>query len=198
MLCLSNCHVCVQLTTIYVHDTSVHLSFMCCTWSSQSKNKLMCNCNHLLLSWIVCGMKGWYVDVHTNQTYKMKATSVWTINDFQAYEMLSGWSMHRALSCPVFQDQTHGSSLHCSRKMGWYDCYHCFLPRHHSFSQNRNSYIKRRTVYSQPPRWLTLEKEWQRVHEFPKVSKNLRCILLDLQRASTNRQNVVFLWELPY
>jgi len=43
-------------------------------------------------------------DVHKNQTFKMKAALMWTINDFPAYEMLSGCSTHWALSCPVCQD----------------------------------------------------------------------------------------------
>jgi len=44
-------------------------------------------------------------DIHANQTFKMKVGLMWTINDFPVYEMLSGWSTHGALSCPVCQDQ---------------------------------------------------------------------------------------------
>jgi len=30
----------------------------------------------------------------------MKAALMWTINDFPAYGMLSGWSTHGRLACP--------------------------------------------------------------------------------------------------
>jgi len=33
-------------------------------------------------------------DVHTNQTFKMKAALMWTVNDFLAYRMLSRWSTY--------------------------------------------------------------------------------------------------------
>jgi len=30
----------------------------------------------------------------------MRAVLIWIINDFPAYGMLSGWSMHGKLACP--------------------------------------------------------------------------------------------------
>jgi uncharacterized Zn-finger protein len=30
----------------------------------------------------------------------MRAALIWTINDFPAYEMISGWSTHGKLACP--------------------------------------------------------------------------------------------------
>jgi len=48
----------------------------------------------------------WYEDVdtydiHANQTFKMTAALMWMVNDFSVYGMLSRWSTHGALSCPV-------------------------------------------------------------------------------------------------
>ena len=56
-------------------------------------------------------------DIHAKQTFKMKATLMGTVNDFPAYGMLSGWSKHGALSCPVCQDQIRGSYLEHGCKM---------------------------------------------------------------------------------
>ena len=50
-------------------------------------------------------------DIHANQTFKMRAALMWTVNDFSAYGMLFGWSTHGALSCPVCQDQLQGCYL---------------------------------------------------------------------------------------
>jgi len=90
-------------------------------------------------------------NVHTNETFKMKSTFMWTINDFLTCGMVSKWSTHDALSCLVFQDQTHGSCLHYGRTMSHFSYYHCFLSRHYSFKWNRNSFMKGRTVHGQPP-----------------------------------------------
>ena len=50
-------------------------------------------------------------NVHTYQNFKMKATLVWTVNDFPTYEILLGWSTHGALSGLVCQDQVRGNCL---------------------------------------------------------------------------------------
>ena len=34
-------------------------------------------------------------------TFQMRAVLIWTINDFPAYGMLSGWSTSGQLACPV-------------------------------------------------------------------------------------------------
>jgi len=44
-------------------------------------------------------------DISTGHTFQMKAALMWTINDFPAYEMLSGWSTNRQLACPVCMKQ---------------------------------------------------------------------------------------------
>ena len=35
-----------------------------------------------------------------NIIFFMRATLMWTINDFPAYGMVSSWSMHEKLACP--------------------------------------------------------------------------------------------------
>lgn len=39
-------------------------------------------------------------DSHSKQNFLMRAALMWTINDFPAYGMLSGWSTHGLLACP--------------------------------------------------------------------------------------------------
>jgi hypothetical protein len=36
---------------------------------------------------------------------------MWTINDFPAYEMLSGWSMHGKLACPYCMENNKAFTL---------------------------------------------------------------------------------------
>ena len=39
-------------------------------------------------------------DISIKQNFMMKATLMWTINDFPTYGMLSGWSTAGKLACP--------------------------------------------------------------------------------------------------
>ncbi|KAB2607136.1 hypothetical protein D8674_038803 [Pyrus ussuriensis x Pyrus communis] len=41
-------------------------------------------------------------DAFSNQSFTMKAAVLWTISDFPAYGMLSGWSTHGYKACPHF------------------------------------------------------------------------------------------------
>jgi len=43
----------------------------------------------------------------------MKAALMWTINDFSAYGMVSGWSMHGKLACPYCLEKKQ--SLHLNK-----------------------------------------------------------------------------------
>ena len=41
----------------------------------------------------------------------MRAVFLWTISDFPAYVMLSGWTAHGKLSCSYCQDNTYAFQL---------------------------------------------------------------------------------------
>jgi len=56
----------------------------------------------------------WEVGVETynvasNSHFKLCATLLWTINDFLAYGMLSGWSNKGKLTCPICLKETHST-----------------------------------------------------------------------------------------
>jgi hypothetical protein len=41
----------------------------------------------------------------------MKATLMWTINDFPAYKMVFGWSTHGKLACPYYMENNKAFRL---------------------------------------------------------------------------------------
>jgi hypothetical protein len=43
--------------------------------------------------------------------FLMKIDLMWTINDFSAYEMVSGWSMHGKLACPCCMENNKAFTL---------------------------------------------------------------------------------------
>jgi hypothetical protein len=43
-------------------------------------------------------------DVSRKQNFHMRTVLKWTINNFPAYGMVSGWSMHGKLACPYYME----------------------------------------------------------------------------------------------
>ncbi|WMV30216.1 hypothetical protein MTR67_023601 [Solanum verrucosum] len=78
-------------------------------------------------------------DVVTNQTFQMRAALLWTISDFPALAMLSGWSTKGRWACPTCNHNTCSQYLKHSRKM----CYlghRAFLPSDHPFRRDKKSF----------------------------------------------------------
>ena len=55
-------------------------------------------------------------DASTSQNFQMHASLMWTIGDFSAYDMLSGWSTAEKLACPICKDRGKGFRLQADRK----------------------------------------------------------------------------------
>lgn len=86
----------------------------------------------------------WYVgadtyDATTKKNFQMYAALMWTINDFPAYAMLSGWSTKGKLACPY----CHMHTDHLWLKYGHKYCYMChrrFLSRDHKWRRNKSCF----------------------------------------------------------
>ena len=50
-------------------------------------------------------------DISRKHNFVMRAALMWTINDFPAYEMFSGWSTHRKLACPYRMENNKAFTL---------------------------------------------------------------------------------------
>lgn len=50
-------------------------------------------------------------EVSLKQNFFMKACLLWTISDFPAYKMLSGWMTMGKLACPICMEQSRGIYL---------------------------------------------------------------------------------------
>ncbi|XP_060183378.1 uncharacterized protein LOC132613386 [Lycium barbarum] len=91
-------------------------------------------------------------DASRNQTFQMRASLMWTINDFPAYAMLSGWSTKGKLACPCCNYGTNSCYLKHSRKMCYMD-HRVFLPMDHPWRSNKRSY-NGKTEFRPPPQLL--------------------------------------------
>ena len=80
-------------------------------------------------------------DAHKKQNYQMRVALMWTISDFSAYSMLSGWSTAGNLACPYCMDHFRAFRLQNGGKSTWFDCYRRFLPEDHPYRRNKRDFI---------------------------------------------------------
>ena len=79
----------------------------------------------------------------------------WTISDFPAYGILSGWTTHGRLSCPICRGSTDAFQLKNGRKSCWFDCHRRFLSISHPHRRNKTLFRYKKVVRDSPPPYLT-------------------------------------------
>jgi len=97
-------------------------------------------------------------DISVKQNFNLQAVLMWTISDFQAYGILSGWTTHGGMSCPYCMDQTDAFQLKNGHKSSWFDCHRRFLPTDHVFHQNERFFRKGHIVDDDPPYFMSGEE----------------------------------------
>ncbi|GKD22672.1 hypothetical protein Tco_1224375, partial [Tanacetum coccineum] len=80
--------------------------------------------------------------------FTIRVALLWTINDFPAYGMLSGWSTAGKKACPYCMENSKAFSLSNGGKVSLFDCHRQFLLEDHPFRRNKNDFIKNRAELS--------------------------------------------------
>ena len=62
--------------------------------------------------------------------------ALWTINDFPAYDMISGWSTHGKLACPYCMENKKAFKITNGGKASFFYCHSRFLPTNHRYKNN--------------------------------------------------------------
>lgn len=137
-------------------------------------------------------------DISRAQNFQMKAALMWTINDFPAYGMLSGWSTAGRLSCPYCMEQSKAKTLKHGRKTSFFDCHRRFLPMDHPYRRNKNNFTKNKQENAPPPEILLGDQVWERVSMFPKVPQNGNVIHTDGYGHEHHWNKQSIFWDLPY
>ncbi|XP_020271111.1 uncharacterized protein LOC109846297 [Asparagus officinalis] len=78
-------------------------------------------------------------DVSLRQNFILRATLIWTINDFPAYANLSGWSTKGKLACPCCNKHTHSIRLSNGGKQ-------CYM-RHRRYLDENHNWRKDRKLF---------------------------------------------------
>ena len=105
-------------------------------------------------------------DVSQKENFQMRAVLMWTISDFPAYGMLSGWTTHGRLSCPYCQDNTDAFQLKNSRKTCWFDCHRRFLPHDHPYRKSKTLFTKNKRVFDSSPEEVSGKKLVEQLRDF--------------------------------
>lgn len=128
----------------------------------------------------------------------MRAALMWTINDFPAYGMLSGWMTAGKMACPCCMHHTKVFRLDNGGKSSWFDCQRKFLPSDHPFRRNKDGFYKNRVVRSEPPPRLTGEQVWNEVQTMPTIMDNIDEVRIPGYGDKHNWKKRSIFWELPY
>jgi len=118
-------------------------------------------------------------DVSKKQNFIMKTTILWTVSDFLAYGMLSGWMTARRLACPYCMEKTKSFRLKYGKNCSWFDFHRQILPHNHVFRGNKIAFYKNKVQESDPPPLLQGDQVWDRVSKLPKlliIVVNLVCM----------------------
>jgi hypothetical protein len=126
---------------------------------------------------------------------------MWTINDFPAYGMLSGWGTQGKLACPHCMKHTKAFTLKAGGKNSWFDCHRRFLPANHSFRRSKRRFTKNSDEKDGPPCISTGQDVWDVIRSYPKVTEigwEMKLKEFKGYGVDHNWKKRSIFWDLPY
>jgi len=139
-------------------------------------------------------------DISRKKNFVIRAALMWTINDFSAYGMVSGWSTHGKLVCPYYMENNKAFTLTNGGKAFFVYCHLCFLPHNHMYRKKRNDFFVGRIENDVAPPRLSGEELFDVVSEYGDIvfglqSGKQKFPSFDLTHNWVKRS---MFWELPY
>lgn len=83
--------------------------------------------------------------------FQLRAALMWTISDFPAYSMLSGWSTSGREACPHCMEDSDAFYLPNGKKISWFDNHRKFLPDGHIYRNNKRNFTRNKIILKGPP-----------------------------------------------
>jgi len=105
-------------------------------------------------------------DISRKHNFVMRAALMWTINDFPAYGMVSGWSTHEKLACPYYMENNKAFTLTNGGKASFFYCHHRFLPMNHRYKKNKKDFFISRVEKDVAPPCLSGDELHNVVSEY--------------------------------
>lgn len=136
-------------------------------------------------------------DISKKQNFNLRAALLWTISDFPAYSMLSGWNTFGKKACPYCMDNSKAFWLKHGGKVSWFDCHRQFLDSDHPFRKNKTAFCKNRVENDSAPHIMSGEELWQCVKDLPRATDGPDA-LKQLKKKKMGWDKQSCLWDLPY
>ncbi|XP_021749414.1 uncharacterized protein LOC110715152 [Chenopodium quinoa] len=136
-------------------------------------------------------------DISRKQNFNLRAAILWTVSDFPAYGMLSGWTTAGNKACPYCMEKSKAFWLENCGKVSWFDCHHQFLPTNHPFQNSKNAFCKNKVEKGSPPHIMSGEELWECVKNLPKATDGPEA-LKRVKNAKKGWFKQSTLWDLPY
>jgi hypothetical protein len=81
-------------------------------------------------------------DYDQKKKFNLRVAYLWSVYDFKAYNIFSGWSCNGLLTCPICIKETSCFHLKFGGKISYFDCHRCFLPPDHEFRLDSDTFKK--------------------------------------------------------
>jgi hypothetical protein len=94
-------------------------------------------------------------DCYKKQKFNLRATYLYSVHDFKAYDIFAGWSIHGELICPICDSNIDCFRLTHEGKISYFDCYRRWLPQKHNFRQEQNTFRNDTTITKGPLKRLS-------------------------------------------
>jgi len=107
-------------------------------------------------------------NVSRKQNFMMRASLMWTINNFPTYGMLSGWGTQGKLACPYCMEHKKAFRLEHGKNNSWFDSHRRFLLNTHTFKRNKKAFVNAKVEMGGPPSMLTSEEVYHTVKNIPR------------------------------
>ncbi|CAM9000218.1 unnamed protein product [Rhodiola kirilowii] len=145
----------------------------------------------------------WSVGVETfdamrKDCFTMRAALMWTVSDFPAYAMLSGWPTQGKLGCPCCMEDTKTFVLKNGRKVSYFGCHRQFLSQNHSYRRNSRNFYRDRTDFDAPVPFRSSREVFERVRNLKYIWEQGTNEVLEGYGVWHNWTKKSILWELPY
>ena len=125
---------------------------------------------------------------------------MWTINDFLAYGIVSGWSMHVKLKYSYCMENNKAFTLTNRGKTFFFYCHHCFLPTNHKYKNNKKDFFIGRIEKDVAPPYLSSKELHNVVSEYDDIMYGFQSGKQKFPSfgLTYNWVNRSIFWELPY
>jgi hypothetical protein len=62
-------------------------------------------------------------DCYMKQKFNLRATYLWSVHDFKAYDIFTGLSVHEELTCPICGSDTNYFRIMHGGKISYFNCH---------------------------------------------------------------------------